>query len=48
MGPEEGDEHFHHHPVCEVCYKEFDDVEDKTEWHKSEKHTRWNGDAMNI
>jgi hypothetical protein len=26
MGSKEGDEYLHHHPVCEVCHREFDDV----------------------
>jgi hypothetical protein len=27
MESKEGDdEHLHHHPVCEVCHREFDDV----------------------
>jgi hypothetical protein len=29
---EEGDELLRHHPVCEVCHKEFDDV------HELSKH----------
>ena len=26
MESKEGDEHLHHHPVCEVCHRKFDDV----------------------
>jgi hypothetical protein len=37
MGPEEGDEHFHHHPVCEVCHKEFDDVHELSK-HVNQEH----------
>ena len=37
MGPEEGDEHFHHHPVCEVCRKEFDDVHELSK-HVNQEH----------
>jgi hypothetical protein len=37
MGPEEGDEHFHHHPVCEGCHKEFDDVHELSK-HVTQEH----------
>jgi hypothetical protein len=36
MGSEKGDEHLHH-PVCEVCQKEFDDVHELSK-HVNEKH----------
>jgi hypothetical protein len=37
MGSEEGDEHLHHHPVCEVCHKEFDDVHELSK-HVNQEH----------
>ena len=37
MEPKNGDEHLHHHPVCEVCQKEFDDVHELSK-HVNEEH----------
>ena len=37
MGSEEGDEHLHHHPVCEVCHKEFDDIHELSK-HVNQEH----------
>ena len=37
MGSEEGDEHLHHHPICEVCHKEFDVVHDLSK-HVNQEH----------
>jgi hypothetical protein len=34
---EEGDEHLHHHPVCEVCHREFDDVHELSK-HVNQEH----------
>ena len=36
MEPRKGDEHLHH-PVCEVCQKEFDDVQELSK-HVNEEH----------
>jgi uncharacterized C2H2 Zn-finger protein len=36
MGSEKGDEHLHH-PVCEVCQKEFDDVHELSK-HVNQEH----------
>ena len=36
MEPRKGDEHLHH-PVCEVCQKEFDDVHELSK-HVNEEH----------
>ena len=38
MRTEEGDEHFHHHPVCEVCHEEFDDVRELNK-HMNQDHS---------
>jgi hypothetical protein len=37
MGSEEGDEHLHHHPICEVCHKEFDDTHELSK-HVNQEH----------
>jgi uncharacterized C2H2 Zn-finger protein len=37
MGSEEGDEHLDHHPVCEVCHKEFDDIHELSK-HVNQEH----------
>jgi hypothetical protein len=39
MESKEGDEHLHHHPVCEVCHREFDDVHvHELSKHVNQKH----------
>jgi hypothetical protein len=38
MESKEGDEHLHHHhPVCEVCHRGFDDVHELTK-HVHQEH----------
>ena len=37
MGTEEGDEHLYHHPVCEVCHREFDDIHELSK-HVNQEH----------
>ena len=33
----QGDEHLHHHPLCEVCHREFDDVHELSK-HVNQEH----------
>jgi hypothetical protein len=38
MESKEGDdEHLHHHPVCEVCHREFDDIHELSK-HVNQEH----------
>jgi hypothetical protein len=39
MDPKEGDEHLHH-PVCEVCQKEFDNVHELSKHVNAEHRTQ--------
>jgi uncharacterized C2H2 Zn-finger protein len=37
MGSEDGDEHLHHLPVCQVCHREFDDIHELSK-HVNQEH----------
>jgi hypothetical protein len=38
MESKEGDEHLHNHPVCEVCQRKFDDIQELNK-HLDQEHT---------
>jgi uncharacterized C2H2 Zn-finger protein len=44
MESKDGENHLHHHPVWEVCHKEFDDIHELIK-HVNQEHKNQHGAA---